>query len=1337
MSSGTNNVLLVPMRIDALHVPAGGMTVRQAFADYRLLPYIYKKDGTWGIPKTGRVANLSSTILSPPCSGGDNLRLGAGVHLHWALPEALTHSAEQDDHDALIFPAVPSRWLVTRKRGGAIEKSWVVESDFLHPDLSWINPSDVPPPDSAVVPFPCNDLVQGPYQPFRFMGRKVAAEAWSPSDPTDKSGPDEYLGRYDLTLTATGVSETVPVLDHVKATFAGFYPNCLGVFGLHDDDASLQDDLTGISYDVLGWYADPARDCLGAFVDADPATDPQQRMDDFQDLYEWSFDPGDAAFPRRTVLHGRLTFTHAVAENPAAVTQQVKLSLGNTPTEALSAYLAQAMADDDASPANKPVFEEQLEAIQVADDLNQRVVDIGAAFQESRHTQGFTPKAGGILWSVQLTGAGNSEVTLPADLAHRLNQLNELQRAYDRSVDTIASLGDRLFADWCAWMTSNYYSEINDPDGPHGLGDDLPTLYKVVEEGAVAPQRKFMTDTGRLVLTLDPDTGAIKAEADVVVIRILPAQDPDFAHVVTGLDAGIKHLRKHFADCGITLSASATFQGASPTWTVTDQGVDYPLTLDGDVLNLRIPAFSTQQAAVLARTLEDFQQQLRSAAPGCALRATGAPRYWQPSDPVALLLGPSVVATDRFGVGGPLPCAQLTGPEIADADLQNLPADPNGLLTRVRAAVEAIAQRGDDNPGFVQWSMQPWNPFMLEWNADYNAIPRSGSYSPNAVIDSYALPADSCDLSPKGTASFGAEPQQYRGFAILTPDAGESVSQDLAAYLASVHDALPPPYDADLAGLQTNTKKVQQYLDDRIAALQTAYDGKHSPDPNDPLRTAIRAYALVKDLPCLAQALGGFNDALIAMTRTMQLDIAEPYHSAPNDYADSMRLAAEVAGLVGETLIRARAPEDDFSPIRGGKLRITGLHLVDSFGRLNNLIVGQTTGSDALPLIDESFLLAPRLTQPSRLLFRWLAATPIGGTDDYETNALPASSPICGWVLPNNLDGSLMVYDADGVSLGLVDERGVWMPAPGAANPVAAQDIENPYLRRLVTHVTSADDNGEAYMSQLLAAIDASLETIDPESFAQHQGLALLMGRPVALVRAAISLEVQGLPARDNSWDVIVETVGQYQRDSTSIDTITANPERFTAGFDKVEFPVRIGEPGRLNDGLVGYWVEDSSGSYVDGTFHAPGGGSAHFDGGGTGPGVDCTPGTVLTSLAAADTVVSMLVDPRGSVHATSGILPVKAVAIPQDQYADALKRIDITFLMAPILASGNDYDALDGSRQVPLPLPADPSYAWSWLAREGTRWATTTTFADADTAAVFADQLICEGWVKLDAASE
>ncbi len=60
-----------------------------------------------------------------------------------------------------------------------------------------------------------------------------------------------------------------------------------------------------------------------------------------------------------------------------------------------------------------------------------------------------------------------------------------------------------------------------------------------------------------------------------------------------------------------------------------------------------------------------------------------------------------------------------------------------------------------------------------------------------------------------------------------------------------------------------------------------------------------------------------------------------------------------------------------------------------------------------------------------------------------------------------------------------------------------------------------------------------------------------------------------------------------------------------------------------------------------------------------------------------------------------SGILPVKPISIPKDQYQDALKKIDITFLTAPVLSTED---------HLKVSLPKEPGYEWDWLEKTGDR---------------------------------
>ena len=147
--------------------------------------------------------------------------------------------------------------------------------------------------------------------------------------------------------------------------------------------------------------------------------------------------------------------------------------------------------------------------------------------------------------------------------------------------------------------------------------------------------------------------------------------------------------------------------------------------------------------------------------------------------------------------------------------------------------------------------------------------------------------------------------------------------------------------------------------------------------------------------------------------------------------------------------------------------------------------------------------LAPRLAHPARLNFRWLSAH----DSDVEMNEHPATSPICGWFVPNKLDNRVMVYDQHVLLGSLVadDRRTPWCAAPGSDRPLLVDQIDNHVLRQTVATLITCQRNSSpapapTFLAHFLTAVDTVLENIDPEDFARHQATALLMGRPIALV---------------------------------------------------------------------------------------------------------------------------------------------------------------------------------------------------------------------------------------------
>ncbi|NET61098.1 MAG: hypothetical protein F6K47_34725, partial [Symploca sp. SIO2E6] len=522
---------------------------------------------------------------------------------------------------------------------------------------------------------------------------------------------------------------------------------------------------------------------------------------------------------------------------------------------------------------------------------------------------------------------------------------------------------------------------------------------------------------------------------------------------------------------------------------------------------------------------------------------------------------------------------------------------------------------------------------------------------------------------------------------------------------------------------------------DSLRDLQrTQFKGldQQSHDWVDPRLVALDSWqTLINNPGLLTVTLNGFNNALLSKQTAWQLPVADPLGFAP--YRAFSELT--IKRLVGRQTL-APLPNSPFTPIRSGHFNLERLRLVDTFGQYHDLntdlvrTTEQMRSSATLPIC-----LPPRLVQPARLNVRWLDADPVQtrGRGDGETrgwgdagtrgiamppktsltsnpeqqewNSHPASSPICGWVLPNMLDARLMIYNQDGSALGSLDQTGQWRPKPGSHSIVIPEDIPNPHLRRMVVWLRdqAVADAGETFIPKFVDTLETALEYIDPDNFDQSPSLALFIGRPLALVRVALSLELQEPPAVEQSLTAFTQSLAEAKgKAQGSVKQTLGETAPKTQGFETVRFPVRLGEHHRFQDGVVGYWTQNPRGE-LSHTFYAPQ--SDHL------PNDDQSdPIRVYRRQDGANNLwlalnddpktVSVLMDVRGSLHVTSAIVPTKELLIPTDQVLPALRAIEVTFLTAPLLTARD---------RLQINLPRLSGWQWSWVAREAEQWSTLT----------------------------
>jgi hypothetical protein len=1273
-----NGFLRVPLRLQALCLDMKQNVVR-AMADYRLLP------AETNARRQVRSPNLGDRILTPPFT--QDLELPPGLHLHWLLPDALSQG--EQDGDLTRFPHVPNRWLVLRSGGGLPGKQWVVESDYLYPEGYGedIGSEAEAPVNIQALPDPS----PGPGYRYRFLGRALPLEDWR--EAQGDSGR-EYLPA----LTCVGQETAVRVLDPVRASFASFYPNCRTVFGLHDGDAALHTRTppAGLRYDVLGWYSDAQRDCLTALL-SDAAT-PEALQALLEERFEWGWTA--SSLPQATLFHARLSF--GTSSRALRTLSKPQLAVGRTETEALAAHLAHTHSPE--NPDSRRIIEEQLEALQLTERLEGHRLDLEDRLQEARHERGFASVQGGLRWAIQPDSDTSTDVfaqfrrskprvrrTPPPQWTALLETLNSLQEEYQRATDTLDDLRQRLYFRWQELLPSK------------GSNANLFTAY-------VVPVRHQLTSMGQMSLEQDSQTGAWRIRPLPSRFEVVSRQHSWFSLYLKVINQGIPFVlddRGHesyetwgieFPNCrGFELQPghTVTVVERDRTWEIKDQGITYPVRAEDSGLFLEIPPAATSLAARLAEALDTAQAAVRAynateegAAAPYVLRPLPEAPYFTPAEPVALLTGEAASADIwREEAEGEdlLPCesASLT------LDLGTLPAATLTTLTGYLNGLGAQVGR--------VWTQPAWNPFLMHWNAHIAPCGRddNGDFDPELLLKHYQLGIQGVDQTLKSgqEPAFSEPDETYQGISLLSPSTGPQVGQRILRWLET---ALLPDYFT--ANNIPDEQRVEGYLEAHFAQVHAWFRAQN---PNasieDPVFTALWSYEELQKTPCLAQSLGNFNDALLLREPTLQLEVSDPTALANSIH---FHVTQTVRDALGDSMQRRPLFLDRFNPLRAGALSLNGLWLVDTFGQAQEVIpldtpesVRVVTTTDQTPASTlHHVLLPPRLVQPARLRFEWLSA---------------GTNPICGFLLVNNLEGSLAVYDAQGKALGEVDRGNTWRTAPetGAAvrtNARGRPQLSNPHLQRVVEHVM--DQQGD-FLTRFLSTQRTALESIDPESFAENPSRALLVSRPMAVVRASLRVELQGPAAFDPT--ALREDGGVTTR-----------------GLEQLQLPVRLGEFQQLDDGLVGFWLETPEGTFADGVFYSP-----QLRGGGHERIRTYKDGETALRFTqrplGPERRMTLLLDPRGQVHATTGVLPSPQLRLHPEHYSRALAEMEVSFLTAPFLS---DQGALR------LPVPEEPGYAWSWVTQEpGGAWSQTSKLSPPNPRAAFsAPQELREGWLIL-----
>lgn len=1149
-----NDYLLVPTNVQAFVV---GTTAAEPLYDLVPVPKdltSWYRDGTYAF-------SFQSSKLG---SG-----LGSGIHLHWALPTALVQ-ARHDGENKPVQPCIPNRWLVRRlchAEGSPTisSKAWVVESDYV---------SDTA--QSGGSPW----LFFSPSLAVKYVGRTVPLEQWQ-----------ETQRAYRFELTASGWGDP---------SFAAYYPACKSVLGFHDKMEGVAPG-TQLTYLVMGWYSDQAKDPLCAGSNTSESVKAR--------LGWWCPDVNDAPLPQRTLCHGAvlgMTWQGASQSYPSAPAGSTPptVAIGGSAAEALAALVARRVPESN-DVTDRKTLEDILCAFQHGQAM--QVTD-HHQLGELLHRHSFNALAGGTHWSIELiarsTEAQKPVSSVSEQVMKHLDELNQAQRRHDRHARKIESLRWQLFACWATWASK----QSGPPPRRPGREPVMAAREKLDQAVNELPPLQQAVDQCKT--TLNTALTAEQVGLQLVASTMPPFLQPKDPFVVLTGENLISPPRISVQPVHPDAEAAVRCRSAKAVVTGVSQSGLISKALSADTC-FSVP----DMPGVAGAELGDLARKLAVE---------------------ALLFDPS--------------CSGM----IPTEDERLFKALQKSLDPSRQADATTLTWIGQtpDSLAVTSWSdTNPWLPVYLMWQARWTSAyaPGGGSADKHSTsLEGWQFGSDalSGDLVPPG---------------VLSQSAGTSVVLEDATILS-------PLSGAQLA------KHLREF------AKATGRDADH--------------LAGIEQMEVVGQSLGGFTDQLLRQTLGLCLPPVDPTNG---------QVDASVWEAMGKgpqpTMPGIRA----FQPVRTGAVTLVNLYLIDTFGQTRKLMDSSRAGAPQATMIASAVLgpssgesharFSPRLSQPARLNFDWQVAD------------ASVPGPVCGWMVPNFLEKSLALFSAKGEPLGALESvlpalgektirspvTFVWRPRPGSTLEISS--LPNERLKRFVQLATGfTADEGQAFVELVELVLRKTEARLPPEDPA----LAVLLGRPLALVQASLDLELQGLPA------------GYWNSSSWNFET---------EGLERLRVPVRLGGVALPADGLVGYLPEDGAPRLIasDGvTRRLDGSPRVHYD-------------QQLSVACTGDPVkLTLLMDASARVHASTGILPRHAIQLPEE-VSKQLSRIKEFYIsVAPVLGVRPD----ESAAQPTMPRPSDAFGRWSWATRPSVAW---SAIKAADDRARFAEGLtLSEGWLKL-----
>lgn len=1337
--------LLVPMNIEALVVGEDSRTEwGNLKPDFR---GVYRLDQVLG-------QQLEKPMLFSPSTGLHK----AGIHLHWALPDGLTHGVAGNNGGKPEFPSIPNRWLVVRfwdqARGkqnlDLRYKAWIVESDTVTADTT-----------AAVWPTLPSQKLEKREDYFVFVGKQYEFSQW----PGETKVPAP-----NVDITAMGYGDPA---------FAAYYPACKGILGFHDKDiADLQN--ANVAYVVVGWYSDPSKDPLQQALTDKIASNifaKFAQLEKFLEKTQWIY--------------------QGFVEGLKKVKKTTELEVDRKETEEMITKLQNAQKEDATIDNSGAIAELQKKSAALQKELQR----CSAANAELDNTLPTHILCHGIIAGIQWQNNPDSGVPRgkPFDLSIGDTAVESLSALFEKALSS--GLGKLL-----AVFQYDLLSDLEKPDGKTSVD------YKVHERSYGRLTRGIRWD---LLQENRPAFGGSPEDRNPPMEDRAPPIPGDIRTLLEQLNIRQRRINrlKREQDSLRSELYAAWYKKVLNTKEkkVSDGALNQRLTKLQEEINELTVAITEleekKERCPKGAEWEELQRQLNAFLPGWKLQQFDEPEFWRPNDPVVLMAGKAFQRAYRHGedgryrADGRLLC-RLSGQEItgikvkipyakeqkdvefgsADVDKwgapfaslgnRQVPPEVNNLFResllltleakRVHAIVTAAYEKNEpgsstgrageienqsrelidtylkkvwqdarnpdiENPQLrypetdkveqttwelvgafpspivmSDWKKNPWLPLFLQWQV------RWAPAYPDTLraLENWELTGQGTAFAWTGENGLKHGDVTYRGATLLTPSATLQFSDRLRQYNLT-HD--------------------NETVREKLRTVQTA----------------------VSSMEVLCQSLGGLTDQFLMRKGLLELQPLEPGTGQQGPQFSPIYEAVRDVDWLSPLM------DGKFLPIRSGHLTLEKLWVIDAFGQLLKL-EEEDQSKGLQPVLPErltgpegSVRFEPRLTQPARLAMEWPSAGlwSDAGDADSARQEEQEFNPVCGWILPNFLDKSLMIYDTRGNALGALQAvqrkswtQGVgalqgeiesfhWIDIPGSehfffglpsrtiTDPLGEE--ANPHLRAFVKGLLSLTEGRGQAFSDLLDKMNETFSSAGGAGSHHNPNLALLIGKPLALVRASLRLEVDGRIACAQGWDAV-------QGGKTD-------------GLEQLKIPVRLGDRRKWqdvwlgDDGLVGFFLnqdytkfypafglrgraDDTYSKYSWAADPAAPNDRSSFDN--------------LPKISIREPLdLTLLMDPTRGVCVTSGILPRAIFHLPYDDMSETLENKQVVFFTGPVVSP-------EGEKEIRMPQPSDLYGQWAWTHHPEVKvWGKDKTIVDVQKEQGRFSETplqVAEGWLKL-----